>query len=87
MTQITIHGLDVELEEVIRKLAERDGTSLNHAACELLRIGAGLIKPTWERTNVGSSLDQYIGSWTSAEADEFDAAVQEFETVDETSWQ
>ncbi len=87
MTQITIHGLDAELEEVIRNLAERDGTSLSHAACELLRIGAGLVKPTWERLSVGSSLDQYIGSWTSDEADEFDASVREFETIDETSWQ
>ena len=87
VTQITIHGLDDELEEVIRKLAKRDGTSLNHAACELLRIGAGLVKPTWERPNVGSSLDQYIGSWTNDEADEFDAVVREFETIDETIWQ
>ena len=87
MDQITIRGLDAELEEIIRQRAERGGTSLSHAAFELLRIGAGLIKPTSERPNVGSSLDQYIGSWTSDEADEFDAAVQEFETVDETAWQ
>ena len=87
MDQITIHGLDGELEEVVRKLAERDGTSLSHAAFELLRIGAGLAKPAREQPNVGPSLDRYIGSWTSAEADEFDAAIEEFETVDETSWQ
>ena len=85
MDQITIHGLDGELEEIIRQRAERDGTSLSHAAFELLRIAAGMIKPTSERPNVGSSLDMYIGSWTAAEADEFDAAVQEFETVDETA--
>ena len=87
MNQITIHDLDEEMGEAIRRLAERDGTSLSHAAFELLRIGAGMIKPTLERSNVGSSLDRYIGSWTAAEADEFDAAVQEFETVDETAWQ
>lgn len=87
MDQITIHGLDDELEEVIRKRAERDGTSLSHAAFELLRIGAGLTKPPLDRPNVGSSLDMYIGSWTAAEADELDAAIQEFETVDETAWQ
>ncbi len=85
MDQITIHGLDGELEEIIRKLAERDGTSLSYAALELLRIGAGLIETTRE-PNVGPSLDLYIGSWTSDEADEFDAAIQEFETVDETAW-
>ncbi len=87
MDQITIHGLDDELEEVIRKLAERDGTSLSRAACELLRIGAGVLIPAGEQPKVGSSLDQYIGGWTSDEADEFDAAIEEFETVDETSWQ
>ena len=87
MDRITIHGLDGELEEIIRSMAERDGTSLSHAAFELLRIGAGLIKPAAQQPTVGPSLDQYIGSWTSDEADEFDAAVQEFETVDETSWQ
>ena len=87
MDQITIHDLDGELGEIIRQRAERDGTSLSHAAFELLRIGAGMMKPTSERPNVGSSLDKYIGSWTAAEADEFDAAVQEFETVDETAWQ
>ena len=86
MDQITIHGLDAELEAIIRQRAERDGISLSHAAFELLCIGAGMIKPTSERPNVGSSLDMYIGSWTAAEADEFDAAVQEFETVDETAW-
>ena len=87
MNQITIHGLDEELAETIRRLAERDGTSLSHAACELLRMGAGLIVTTWEKPRVGPSLDHYIGSWTSAEADEFDAAIQEFEIVDETAWQ
>ena len=87
MAQITIHGLDDELGEIIRQRAERDGTSLSHAAFELLCIGAGMVKSTSERPNVGSSLDKYIGSWTAAEADEFDAAVQEFENVDGSAWQ
>lgn len=87
MDRITIHGLDTELEEIIRERAERDGTSLSHAAFEMLRIGAGLKEPTSERPNVGLSLDMYIGSWTAAEADEFDAAVQGFETIDGTAWQ
>lgn len=86
MNEITIRGFNDELAEIIRKLAERDGTSLSHAAFELLRIGAGVIDTNWEQPNVGPSLDLYIGSWTSAEADEFDAAIEEFETVDETAW-
>ena len=35
---------------------------------------------------VGSSLDHLIGTWTQAEADEMDAALKQFETVDEIAW-
>ena len=31
---------------------------------------------------VGCSLDHLIGTWTDAEADEIDAALEDFETVD-----
>jgi len=31
---------------------------------------------------VGSSLDHLIGTWSDAEADEFDQALRDFETID-----
>ena len=42
MNQLTVRGFDDELAERIRRLAKRDGTSLNQAALKLLRKGAGL---------------------------------------------
>ena len=86
MKQLTLRGFDDELAETIRRVAERDRTSLNKAALKLLRKGAGLTENRNQADTVGSSLDHLIGSWSRAEADEFDASLQEFEKIDESIW-
>ena len=35
---------------------------------------------------VGSSLDDLMGAWTTAEADEMDSFLEELETIDEMDW-
>jgi len=35
---------------------------------------------------IGSSLDWFAGSWTEEQAREFDAAVADFEKIDEELW-
>ena len=86
MNQITVRGFDDELAERIRRLAKRDGTSLNQAALKLLRKGAGLADPAQKADTIGSALDHLIGSWSDDEADELDAVLQEFEVIDEGAW-
>ena len=86
MNQLTVRGFDDELAEHIRRLAKRDGVSLNQAALKLLRKGAGLSDPTRKADTVGASLDHLIGKWTDEEAVEMEQALEEFETVDETAW-
>ena len=86
MNQLTVRGFDDELAERIRRLANRDGTSLNQAAVKLLRKGAGLADPAQGPDTVGSSLDHLIGSWSADEAAELDAALEEFKTIDEAAW-
>ena len=86
MDQLTITGIDDELNACLRGLAEREGTSLNQAALKLLRRGAGLPDGRVPTGAIGSSLDDLFGTWTEAEAKEFDSAVQVFETVDEEAW-
>ena len=86
MSQLTLRGFDDDLAESIRRLAQRDGTSMNQAALKLLRKGAGLAGPAKGADTVGSSLDHLIGAWSSDEAAELDAALQEFEVIDETAW-
>ena len=86
MNQLTVRGFDDELSEHIRRLAKRDGISLNQAALKLLRKGAGLTDPLRRADTVGSSLDHLIGTWTSQEATEIDRALEELEVIDEASW-
>lgn len=82
MRQLTVRGLGDDLVGAIRRLAERDGTSLNRAAIKLLRRGAGLEDGRVAGT-VGSSLDHLIGSWGDAEADETERALKHFDTIEE----
>ena len=86
MNQLTVRGFDDELAERIQRLAKRDGTSLNQAALKLLRKGAGLADPGQGPDTVGSSLDHLIGMWSADDAAELDAALEEFEVIDEVAW-
>ena len=86
MKQLTIRGFGGDLERAIRQLARRDGLSLNRAALKLLRRGAGLPDAQGDGRNIGSALDDLFGSWSQDEADLFDAALEVFESVDESAW-
>ncbi len=87
MNQITVRGFDDNLNASLRCLAKREGISLNQAALKLMRKGAGLADGAERTDTIGSSLDHLMGTWTATEADEFDCALEEFETIDETAWQ
>ena len=78
MRQLTVRGFDPELAERISRLAQREGISLNQAVLRLLRRGAGLADEQGSIDTVGSSLDHFIGSWTRAQADEMDRALEDF---------
>lgn len=85
MKQLTVRGLGDELGRAIRRVANRDKTSLNRAAIELMRRGAGLDDRPGADT-VGSSLDHLIGTWSDAEADEIERALRHFKTIDGAMW-
>lgn len=74
------------MTRAIRRLANRDGTSLNRAAVKLLRRGAGLERGRG-RDTVGSSLDHLIGTWSDAEVDGMERALRHFENIDEAMWE
>ena len=87
MKQLTMRGFDDELAGSIQRLARREGLSLNQAALKLLRKGAGLTEDENGVDRVGSSLDHLIGAWTTVEADEMDAALEELDLTDRAAWQ
>ncbi len=87
MNQLTVRGFDDALSDSMRRLAQQEGISLNQAALKLLRKGAGLSDGSEKPDTIGDSLDQFIGSWTAEEADALDAALEDFETIDESAWE
>ncbi|MCY4058441.1 MAG: hypothetical protein OXG44_10610 [Gammaproteobacteria bacterium] len=84
MNQLTIRGFDDELADYIRRLARREGISLNRAVMRLVGRGANLDVP--DADVIGSSLDHLMGTWTVDEADAIDRALQDFSVVDEAMW-
>ena len=84
MNQLTIRGFDNELADYIRRLARREGISLNRAVMRLVRRGANLDDPNADV--IGSSLDHLMGTWTDDEADAIDRALQDFSRIDEAMW-
>lgn len=87
MHQITVRGFDDELNSILRRLAKREGISLNQAALRLLRKGAGLPDGAAKVDCVDTSLDHLIGTWTQAEADEMDVVLEDFASIDEAVWE
>jgi hypothetical protein len=86
MKQFTIRGFDDDLAIEIKKLARREGISLNQSVLKLLRRGAGLgDKRTIDA--VGSSLDHLIGTWTADEAEQVERAIEDFDEIDASMWE
>ena len=86
MNRITVRGFDDALEGSIRRLADHEGISLNKAALKLLRKGAGLADAEGKTGPIGNDLDRFIGTWTREEADAVNAAIEDFEVIDESAW-
>jgi hypothetical protein len=83
MSNLTLCGCDEELTRALTDTSKRGGLSVNRLILETLRetlIGKGK-KP--RRYN---DLDALAGTWTVAEAAEFDQSVIGFEETDEELW-
>jgi hypothetical protein len=84
--QLTLRGLDKELERKLRETARASGVSLNRAALDLMRRGAGVCASSSKPNTVGDSLDHLIGTWSAADERRLLAALEPFEQVDESLW-
>lgn len=86
MKQLTLRGFDKELERRLKQLAERENLSLNKTVLLLLRKVTGLEGTPVPLNRVGTSLEEFIGVWSPAEQQEFNAATSVFAEIDETLW-
>ncbi|NOY52484.1 MAG: hypothetical protein GXP58_02560 [Deltaproteobacteria bacterium] len=82
MGQITLRGLDPELEKEIRRRAKESGRSLNGVILDILYRSAGYTKGKRAK----NTLVELAGGWSEQEASEFIESIQSCEQIDEEMW-
>ena len=80
MQQVTIRGLDPEVEKEIRRIARESRKSINQVIKEIVhKEFKGVTAPA-------ESLRELGGGWSQAEADDFERSIQSCEHIDEDMW-
>jgi hypothetical protein len=82
MQQITIRGIEPEIEEKIRRIARQNRQSINQVLKDIIRkeFGGGQCLPR------AATLKQLAGGWSRDEAAEFERAIESCEQIDEAMW-
>ena len=81
MRHLSIRHVPPNLASALDAEQRRRGTSLNRTVLDLLAQALGLDPE--KKTN---GLEAFAGTWTQEEFDEFEAAVQFTEQIDEELW-
>ena len=76
---ISLRQLPPEVETVILDISRRERISLNKATIRLLETSVR--KPA-----INSDFEEFFGTWSTAEADGFNAALAEMRQVDPADW-
>ncbi len=84
MGQITLRGLDPEIERKIRTIAKDTGKSINRVILEIISQYSGVSKK--KPKPAAHSLRELAGGWTKLDAEEFLSSIQCFEQIDEEMW-
>ena len=85
MKSITIHGVDDQLNDLIKSKAESEGLSVNKTVKKLLETSLG-VKPQPEKKNF-DDFKESCGLWTKADLDEFEDKTADLRKTDTKDWQ
>jgi hypothetical protein len=81
MTQITLRGLDPEVEQEIRRMARNSRKSLNRVILDIIYHYTDFKKKG--KKAPAESLRKLAGGWTEKDAIEFQEAIKSSEQIDE----
>jgi hypothetical protein len=84
MSQITIRGMDPELEQKIRTKASQSGKSLNNVIIEMISAQTGIKGK--KKNPHAESLLKLAGGWSKKDADDFNKSIKSCEQIDEEMW-
>ena len=82
MQQITLRGLDPEVEKAIRKISRKNNKSINQVIKEIVHKE---FKKAKEK-KPASSLKKLAGGWNTTEAEDFQKTIKSCEQIDEAMW-
>lgn len=85
VSALTLRGIPEPVDAAIRARAKRDRISLNKAVISLLEEAVekspdALAGPPYH------DLDEFFGTWSAEEADQFDASLREQRKIDKADW-
>jgi hypothetical protein len=83
MSQITLRKLPRDLEKMVRTQARLRRLSLNKTIIALLQKSLGIT----DDSQKGQGLAALAGTWSAAEAEEFDRNTAFFEQIDRGVWE
>lgn len=84
MKSLTLHALDDQLAEKIRKKAKKESLSMNELAKRLLAEALGLkIAPKGKNR---SMFADFCGAWSDVEEKEFHSGIVDVEQIDPEDW-
>jgi hypothetical protein len=84
MAQITLRGMDPEMEQAIRKTARKSGKSLNRVILDMIRENASYRKS--RKISQADSLRTLAGGWSEKDASDFLESIKSSEQIDEEMW-
>jgi hypothetical protein len=85
MKSMTIHGVDKQLEDLIKARAEAEGASINKTIKKLLEAALG-IRPRDLQKNL-NDFKEFCGLWTDADLKEFEDRLADARAIDAEEWQ
>ncbi len=83
MKSISIHGVDEEMEKLIKKRAKSEGKSVNKIVKGLLAKALGIDK---EKFDNRKEFQDLFGIWTEDEEKSFFEAIKELEQIHPKDW-
>ncbi len=84
MKAITLRNLPPDLARMIRRHATERKMSINKAVISLLEGATGTVSRT--QATLHHDLDELAGSWTEAEAAEFEGTLAQQRGIDRNLW-
>ena len=84
MSTLTIRGIDQELSQKIKEIAQQNNESINQSVLKILKTALGLTKPKQFKSY--NDLDHLAGGWTVKDEKSIYEATSDFRKIDKELW-